>query len=293
MMMGEAGTSSCGCKTAAATAVAWKRAGHAWRVQSVLRSPHGALPRRSVRPAADAEDGPGELHRGCRPASAAAYLVPRRLPPVARAAGYAPLPPLRRGHRGGFPAGRPPPAITNWSVSRPTTSIAAVTSSGSSHVDDRGRCGAWLAAESVPCRRRAQLQGVLTGIMNPRLAAKVAARAGGRGSLPVARASAMTTGTTIVALAVLLVNSLVSTATIAATATSTVPAPGAVGNHSRDRLADGRGEAGGKQSSPSASAAPVEEHDIQSIWASCQARARRRLPSGRRSPGRRRSRIAR
>ena len=75
------------------------------------------------------------------------------------------------------------------------------------------------------------LQGVLTGIMKPRLDAKVAASAAMTGSVSVARANAITTGTTMFALAVLLVNSLVTTATTVATATSTVPLQSPTGIH--------------------------------------------------------------
>ena len=73
------------------------------------------------------------------------------------------------------------------------------------------------------------LQGVLTGIMKPRLAANVAARAGTSGSPPVATPKAIATGTTMFALAVLLVNSLVRTATPAARTTRTTGPAGPLG----------------------------------------------------------------
>ena len=58
------------------------------------------------------------------------------------------------------------------------------------------------------------LQGVLTGSMNPRLAPNVAPRAGMTGSIPAARATSMTTGTMIWALAVFEVASETKTAIV-------------------------------------------------------------------------------
>src|SRR5687767_3405164 len=65
------------------------------------------------------------------------------------------------------------------------------------------------------------LQGVETGSMKPRLAAKVAPSAGSSGSTPAARAIDMTTGTTMLAAAVLEVVSESTTAT--STADTSIP----------------------------------------------------------------------
>src|SRR5687768_6114147 len=69
------------------------------------------------------------------------------------------------------------------------------------------------------------LHGVDTGSMKPRLAPKGAPSAGSSGSTPELRASATTTGTTMVADAVLLVVSDTSTATTVAAISIPSPLP--------------------------------------------------------------------
>src|ERR1044071_2880764 len=67
------------------------------------------------------------------------------------------------------------------------------------------------------------LQGVETGSINPRLAPIVAPSAGSRGSAPCAFAMAMTTGTTMLADAVLEVASDTTTATTTDANSNPVP----------------------------------------------------------------------
>ena len=85
---------------------------------------------------------------------------------------------------------------------------------------------ALLATWARPARTRAALAVVLRWAP-----LAVVASVAATGSQPVARPSAITIGTTIVALATLLVNSLVITATRAAATTSTVPAQSPSGIH--------------------------------------------------------------
>ena len=128
--------------------------------------------------------------------------------------------------------------------------------------------------------------------MKPRLDANVAASAGISGSTPVARASAITTGTTMFALATLLVNSLVTTATTVATATSTGPLQSPAGIHPVIDWPMAPASPVEKQSSPSAMPPPYKSTMSQSMRASRHSSARRRWPSPSRFPGKRKSRMA-